>query len=286
MQDTLVGLCAAGLWDEADALIDHLITLSEEELAQALQETHGTPKWTSLHYAAIRKPTPSTLKKLVESGADLEACGSSGSTPLHLAAWNGCEEAAQVLVANGANMEATSKNGRTPLMFAARRGDSDMMNSLIDLGADVQSRDQRGRSALHFAAQSGEADAMRKLFQEGAIDEPDENGVTAGDLAVGDAKAAVDDDLRSEWSMRRTLSEALNINSWRDRFAGLARQVSGSGSAPPSPPPSPESSPRASNASMPLGRRPVNRGELYAAVGAGVLISILLPLARGGGSES
>ncbi|PXF43268.1 hypothetical protein BWQ96_06995 [Gracilariopsis chorda] len=282
MQDTLVDLCAAGRWEEVDALIDQLVSFSEEELAAALRETHGKPQWSSLHYAAIAKPTPPTLRKLVKAGAELEARGSSGSTPLHLAAWNGSVDAARELVSCGANVEARSNSGRTPLMFAARQGSTEMIGTLVELGADVNSTDERGRSALHFAAQSGHGESIRKLVKHGARNDPDEEGTTPDELAHDDAKNVFEDDLHSDWTVGKTILRVMNVQAWRERLFGLGPP--GGGSLPPSPPPSPNSvslpSPRFSSADC---EKPVRRRELYAAVGAGILISILFPLARGGG---
>lgn len=282
MQDTLVDLCAAGRWEEVDALIDQLVTLSEEELAAALRETHGRPQWTSLHYVAIAKPTPPTLRKLVKAGAELEARGSSGSTPLHLAAWTGSVDAARELVLCGANVEARSKTGRTPLMFAARQGGTEMIETLVELGADVNSTDERGRSALHFAAQSSQGESIRKLVKHGARNEPDADGTTPDELADDDAKHVFEDDLQSDWTVAKTIMGVMNVQAWREKLFGLGRTEV---SLPPSPPPSPNSmgmrNPRCSSADS---ERPVGRRELYAAVGAGILISILFPLSRGGRS--
>ncbi|CAN8071832.1 unnamed protein product, partial [Agarophyton chilense] len=272
MQNTLVSLCAAGLWHEADALIDHLVTLSEQQLARALQETHGTPAWTSLHYAAICNPTPPTLAKLVAHGADLHARGNSGSTALHLAAWSNTEHAAQLLLSHGANVEASSKNGRTPLMFAARRGNCNMMHALVQHGADLHARDQRGRTALHFAAQSGRADAMHALLRAGAEDSSDADGVTAAELAdmeealhVAHHEHHEHDDVRSDWTLTSTLcAAASNVRGWGDRLAASlvgrhSPAADPNASLPPSAPPSPVL--RAGDALLGAGDRPVRRGE-------------------------
>ena len=42
-----------------------------------------------------------------------------GTTPLHLAAYSGIEEAVQMLIRKGAMVDAQKRDGRTPLFEAA-----------------------------------------------------------------------------------------------------------------------------------------------------------------------
>jgi ankyrin repeat protein len=55
---------------------------------------------------------------LIAKGADVNAKGDDGSTPLHSAAWYDRKEVAELLIANGADVNAKDDGGDTPLDMA------------------------------------------------------------------------------------------------------------------------------------------------------------------------
>lgn len=59
-----------------------------------------------------------------------------GTTPLHLAAYSGIEEAVHLLVRNGAKLDAQKSNGRTPLFEAATACNYDAARELLRYGAN------------------------------------------------------------------------------------------------------------------------------------------------------
>jgi len=56
---------------------------------------------------------------LIDKGAQMEAKGRSGDSPLHYAAWEGSIDVVRVLCDRGADIEASNQDGCRPLHHAA-----------------------------------------------------------------------------------------------------------------------------------------------------------------------
>ena len=63
-----------------------------------------------------------------------------GSTPLHLAASNGCRDVVAILLSRGADPNLPDGNGRTALHLAAEVGHCRVLQLLLDHGANVDAR--------------------------------------------------------------------------------------------------------------------------------------------------
>lgn len=123
-----------------------------------------------------------------------ESRSSDGWTPLHLAAFFGQAEIAEVLLANGAKVNARSSNPmqNTPLHAAAAGKHANLVSVLLAHGADVNSQQQGGWTALHAAAQNGDIELARLLLALGADANPRaDNQQTALDLAMTKGHQAV-----------------------------------------------------------------------------------------------
>lgn len=77
------------------------------------------------------------LQAALREGADLEARGRDGVSPLMHAVTRGHGKIAEVLVSRGAHVDATTADW-TPLHKAVETGDSDMIKLLIAGGADIE----------------------------------------------------------------------------------------------------------------------------------------------------
>jgi ankyrin repeat protein len=111
-----------------------------------------------------------------------------GWTPLHLAAFFGNKDAAQLLVDAGSPLHIRSTNALNnhPLHAAAAGRSREVVTLLVQAGADVNAVQAGGWTALHAAAQNGDAEMTKVLLKGGAnIDVTAENGQTALDLAMG-----------------------------------------------------------------------------------------------------
>ena len=112
-----------------------------------------------------------------------------GWTPLHLAAFFGHEDVAELLLARGAEIDARSQsrrfaNANTPLHAAVAGGRLKVAEALVKHGADVNLRDGSGWTPLLMASNDGNAELVTLLLTAGADVNADNDGKTA--LALAD----------------------------------------------------------------------------------------------------
>ena len=122
----------------------------------------------------------STVRALLQQGADVNASHGDGMSALHWAAEHGDAEMAEVLVYAGANVAAVTRIGQyTPLHVASNGGHAPAVEVLLAAGADVTATTTTsGVTPLHLAAASGNADVIAALLDHGAE-------VNAGEAAWG-----------------------------------------------------------------------------------------------------
>lgn len=100
---------------------------------------------------------------------ELEARNMYGETPLHMAAKNGCNDAAQLLLVHGAFIEAKANNGMTPLHLAVwhslRAEDFSTVKTLLENNADCSAKDDEGMTPLNHLSKGRESEKLRELLQ-------------------------------------------------------------------------------------------------------------------------
>lgn len=99
---------------------------------------------------------------------ELEAKNMYGETPLHMAAKNGCNEAARLLLSRGAFVEAKANNGMTPLHLSVwhslRAEDCSTVNTLLEYNANCSAEDNDGMTPLNHLSQGPGNEKLRDLL--------------------------------------------------------------------------------------------------------------------------
>ncbi len=173
-----------GYSEATERTIDLLVAAGEDVHAT---DDHG---YTALHCAVLGYAhTPSdehwwnassdgsdetATRALLKHGADPDAAGSNGMTPLALAVQSdyGAEPCIAALLAAGADLEKAGPVGITPLMRAAYRGRVETLRLLLAHGADAGRVDRFGHDARYYAEEYRAR--LRSEAEENSAEEADE----------------------------------------------------------------------------------------------------------------
>jgi len=156
-----------------------------------------------LYYGGPRRSEPTQLNKLllqaaaegnteqakslISKGADINAQGENGNTPLHRAARQVHKEVVELLIDKGAKVNSKNAMGDAPLHVAAHNSRVDVAELLIAKGADVNARRHFGGTPLHCAVWGGRhREVTELLLAKGAnVNVKDESGDTPLHYAAG-----------------------------------------------------------------------------------------------------
>ena len=163
----LLGCCAAMLAGTASA------QQGDTAVSRRLVAKNTTPKANVPAAAVVANAAMAgdgaSVRRLVASGANVNAAQGDGMTALHWAAEHGDAALTDALLRAHASVNATTViDAYTPLLIAAKRGNADVVRALIKAGANVNAVAGTGATPLHLAAQSGSADAVAALLDKGA----------------------------------------------------------------------------------------------------------------------
>jgi hypothetical protein len=154
------------------------------------QDTTGYSK--ELYNAIVKDESPEEVKRILESGENVNARDEYKRTPLYIASYLHLSEIVQILIEKGANVEIPDLDGRTPLnisCFGDGYSSSAMryntVKELIENKADVNSKDKKGFTGLMRAAANGEYKIAELLIENGADVGPVSN---VGESALSWAK--------------------------------------------------------------------------------------------------
>lgn len=132
----------------------------------ARRAEYGPSPEPSLVRAVIDDRAPA-VRALLDRGADPNATGPDGVTPLMLAADR--PDVADMLLKAGANPDAAAAFlGITPLLRAAEAGNTATVERLLAAGAKIDHPNTLGQTALFRAAECDHADVVELLAKSGA----------------------------------------------------------------------------------------------------------------------
>ncbi|WP_265029658.1 ankyrin repeat domain-containing protein [Wolbachia endosymbiont (group A) of Philonthus cognatus] len=158
---------------------------------------------------AVRGSNLNRVKDLISRGASLEAKDKKGSTPLHLASWNGNFEVVKYLIKEGANLEVKNYSLRTPLYDASGSGNLDVVKYLVEQGADINAKDIFGKKSIHFAAEKNHKNIIEFFLSKGvSVNDADISGWTPVFLASRDGHLDV---------VKYLVGKGANINTQDNR---------------------------------------------------------------------
>ena len=112
----------------------------------------------------------SSLKNLIEEGADLGALNSNGETALHYAVNNRQVESAKLLLEAGADPNIEDSYAYTPLWITYDNGDEEMAQLLMQYGADPDQEDMYGETVRGIAKEDEDNQFLSIFSKENAND--------------------------------------------------------------------------------------------------------------------
>jgi len=111
------------------AAVQNVVEFFDVELRSVDQKgMFGSTPLLITMYWTERADARAAVKLLLEAGADVNAAGEYGETPLHCAASTGDLEMVKLLLEGGAKPEALDSEGKTPADLAAARGNLEVLN--------------------------------------------------------------------------------------------------------------------------------------------------------------
>lgn len=149
------------------AAFGNLGRLAELLAADAsLATAYSADGFTALHLAAFfGKPEAAELLLVRNADVDARGRGWMTGTPLHSAASANHTDVATVLLNAGADPNTKQAGGWTPLHAAAMNGNRELVELLLAHGADPAATNDDGATVLALAEGKGDADAVARIRQ-------------------------------------------------------------------------------------------------------------------------
>ena len=152
------GVCNQSMWRLSNIIWKKL---NGSYLPIQLRCKEGLMQVTTHSHLAAWQDQPAIMQLLLQSGANVDAKGEGGNTPLHYVAKNGALEAAKILINWRANIDAQNASGETPVVVATHGETPECLEVgrlLVDHGAKLD---------LVSAVRLGLVQEVRELLRSG-----------------------------------------------------------------------------------------------------------------------
>lgn len=128
--------------------------------------------FTALHLASM-SGNLEMVRLLLQNGANINASERFGHTALHRVSMNQSQlyeivRIARLLIENGANFNATTRSGWSALLVALNNGKDGIVNLLLKKEVNVHASTEHGVTALLMASRSGKVKLVHHLLKRGA----------------------------------------------------------------------------------------------------------------------
>lgn len=145
-------------------------------------------KLTPLHWitSSAHDDSPQLTDLLLDRGADINAKGTCGSSPLAIAVMNDHINLAEHFLNRGADINAQDDGGDPPLSEAVVNGSHRSARMLLARGADYRTVNLSGMGILHLLADSADEE-MLKVFVDARMSGLDETLRDIGGLTAMEA---------------------------------------------------------------------------------------------------
>jgi len=140
------------------------------ELGESVHQKNESGR-TPLHEALVGFCSMDIISQLVNHGADVNAIGSFGASPLIMATvdlYKGSLGAMTLLLENGADLNITTDAGITALYFAVERDKEKELKLLLRYGADPNIFPPDSNPAVYEAVYMDRWEILRLLLKNGA----------------------------------------------------------------------------------------------------------------------
>ena len=147
-----IAAAGAGSWESLEILSAHGYPLG-----------FVTQTGDSLAHLSAYKCKADWFNRARKAGVALQLANMRGETPLHLAAFVGCDEIVKILIEEKVALNPQNVDGETPLHMAAWQGHLKTAQILIKAGASTSVRSKKEKTPLDFARQQNHPEIVKAL---------------------------------------------------------------------------------------------------------------------------
>ena len=147
--------------DDPTALRRFIDTELGRRTREFFNERPDNERYLSPLLVAVNRKDPEIVAVLLDAGADLEICGTDGTTPLFQAYHNRDLPMADFLIARGANVRAINKNGTRVFDSAMTCGDLPTIERFLALGLPLDFENPARVNTLHRICDSGNVETLK-----------------------------------------------------------------------------------------------------------------------------